>query len=287
MCTYRCNQSMKKKLPTPPAALPGSARRLALAALVALTACGGGASAPAASPALPSPVDRLLDASEIESVIGQRAGYFTRQVALLAGDLTDEELERLVNASRAGFEPDLLRRDVADFLAREAPEGRIDEILSWMEGGSSAEARRIMDAYEPPLPLSDWLGEYTADPPPATRIRLVAHWTDARGTGDFFVLMQEALAEAAFSSWAVLRPGDAPDFTPLGGADLSDRLESSFNAAVVSTLHAGETVPDSVVRSATAELETEAGQWYVQNYQLAVAEAMRAAGRRVADALRG
>jgi hypothetical protein len=44
-------------------------------------------------------------------------------------------------------------------------------------------------------------------------------------------------------------------------------------------------VPDTILNSATQEHESDAGQWYVETYQLAVAEAMRAAGARVVDAL--
>ena len=110
---------------------------------------------------------------------------FTRQVAVLAGDLTDAELERLVDAVSSGFAPELLRRDIATFVDSEAPAGRVEEVVEWLEGGASAEVRRIVDAYEPPVPLEEWLTEYTTDPPSAVRVRLVARWTDARGTGDF------------------------------------------------------------------------------------------------------
>ena len=37
--------------------------------------------------------------------------------------------------------------------------------------------------------------------------------------------------------------------------------------------------------NSTLEYESEAGQWYVETYQIAVAEAVRAAGSRVARML--
>ena len=112
----------------------------------------------------------------------------------------------------------------------------------------------------------------------------MARWTEARGTGDFFVLMEQALSEAAHLVETHFRPRAEP-FVPLRGDELLDRLEDSYNAAVVTALHASETVPDSVLAGATQELESEAGRWYVQTYQLAVAEAVRAAGIRVVQEL--
>ncbi len=268
---------------------------------LALAACAGAPAAPETAPApaeLPprsnasglavveerGAVERLLDASDVDAVLGARARSFTRQVALLAGDLTDAELERLVPAVREGFDARLLREDVAAFLEGEAPPGRIEEVLEWLEGGRSAEAHAIVDAYAPPLELREWLAEHTTDPPSAIRIRQVARWTEARGTGDFFLLVEQALAEAAFSVRRVFRP-DARAFRALEGEELLDRLEASFNAAVVAELHRSETVPDSVIAGSTREFESEAGVWYVRSYQLAVAEAIRAAGLRVVDAL--
>ena len=207
-------------------------------------------------------------------------------VCELPSDLSDEELERPVLAVQAGFAPELLRRDVAEFMVAEAPEGRLEEVLEWMEGGGSAEARRILAGYEPPLSLQDWLTEYTDEPPTPERVRLVARWTEARGTGEFFVLLDEALAEAAFAVRGVMRPG-SPEFEPMRGSELRGRLERSFNASVLTALHSSETVPDDVVRSSTAELESEAGRWYVVTWQLAVAEAVRSAGRRVVATLGG
>jgi hypothetical protein len=249
-------------------------------------ASGGGPSGAPTTGAPPaSPVERLLEASEISSVVDQRARVFTRQVAVLVADLSDEELERLVPAVQAGFAPELLRRDVAAFMEAEAEEGRIEEVLVWIENGASADARRLVAAYEPPLALQEWLEEYTDEPPTRERVRLIARWTEARGSGDFFVLLDEALVEAAFAVRGVLRPG-SPEFEPMRRSALLGRLERSFNASVLTALHESETVPDDVVRAATAELESEPGVWYVQTWQLAVAEAVRSAGQRVVTTLR-
>lgn len=275
-----------------PARLKALATALLVFPATACSSASGGDTAnatvppapPAVAAATATPIDRMLEASDVGSIVDARARMFTRQVAVLAGDLTDAELERLVQAVGSGFAPELLRRDIADFVEREAPAGRVEEVVDWLESGASAEARQIIDAYEPPVPLEEWLTEYTTAPPSAVRVRLVARWTDARGTGDFFVLLEQALSEAAYAVRHSFRP-EAGDFRPLRGEVLMARLENSFNAAVVTALHAAETVPDTILTSATQEYESDAGKWYVETYQLAVAEAMRAAGARVVDAL--
>lgn len=281
-----------------------------VASSIWLVACGGAATvpsssagpnadvappgAPSAGPAIEpraptstrSAVDRLLEYSAIESIVSDRAGPFTRQVAYMAGDLTDPELERLVPAVRAAFAPDLMRRDVAELLAREAPgDGTVEEVLRWQEAGANAELRRVADTYEPPLTLSEYTRSLVEAPPDEERLRLIARWAQAQGAGEFYILMEEALAEAAHAVWAELRP-DAPTFTPQSGAALQRRLADSFNASVVSFLYRYETVPDGVIRAALSEYRTEEGQWYVQTYSLAVAEAIRAAGGRAVGNLR-
>ena len=116
----------------------------------------GARSAPEATRVRPA-VERLLAHSGIESIVGDRAGGFTRQVAYMAGDLTDDELERLVPAVQSAFAPELLARDVVDVLVREAPgEGTVARLLEWQERGANAELERIAESYEPPLDLSEY-----------------------------------------------------------------------------------------------------------------------------------
>lgn len=238
---------------------------------------------PAASPS-PAPVERLLEHSGLESIVTGRAAAFTRRVALAAGDLTDAELERLVAAVQAAFSPEALHADVAAFVAAEAAPGRIEEILAWHETGANAELGRLSDAFEPPTTLQEFTRSLVVEPPPGDRIALMVAWAEAQGAGDFFVLLDQALEEAAHTVWGRLRD-DAPAFRPLSGDPLFARLETSFDAAVVTFLYRLQTVPDDVIRGATEEYGTEAGRWYVETYSLAVARAIRAAGHRVAAAL--
>lgn len=257
-----------------------------LALVVVLSACSGGGvpqgtAAPGPDPRQ-STVERLLSHSRIESIVSNRAGPFTRRVALMAGDLTDPELERLVPAVRSAFAPDSLRRDVARHLTAEAPgDGTVERILGWHESGAIAELHRQAEAYEPPLSLLDYARSLATTPPDEERVELTVAWTRAQQAAEFYVLMEQALAEAAHTVRVELRP-DAPAFTPLAGAALQASLEENFRAAVVSFLHRYEGVPLDTLRAALAEYESEAGQWYAETYSLAVAEAIRAAGLRAA-----
>ena len=274
----------------------------ALMASMALTGCGasgpvarGGApEAPAGAEVPRAPagqeaqgsVDRLLARSAIESIVANRAGDFTRRVAIMAADLTDAELERLVAAVRAGFAPGLLRQDVAGHIAAYAPEDALEEVLRWTENGAKAELDRVTESYEPPLTLEEYAESLRSSPPTDGRVRLVARWADVQGAADFYLLMGEAIDEAAHAVWAAFRP-DAPAYTPPDADELGAARQMSLDAAVVTFLYRFETVPDEVLRAAIDEYAGEAGQSYVRAYTLAVAEAMRAAGRRVVAALEG
>jgi hypothetical protein len=258
-----------------------------------LSACGSSTpEAPGTPPPVPSggavasKIDRLLEHSRVSSIVDARAGAFTRQVAYLAGDLTDAELERLVPAVQEAFAPDALRRDVAAYLQENAPDdGTLDTILARLEGGALAELEAIRDGYEPVGSLEDYVRARMDDPPEEARVELVAAWAETQGAGEFFVLMEEALTESAYRVWAAFRP-TAPAYEPLPGPELNARLNDSFNASVIGFLRDLEPVPDSVLVAATEEYASDAGQWYVRTYSLAVASAIRAAGERVAETLR-
>ena len=261
--------------------------------LLATSACGGGTSSVTTDIALPSPeapaatepIDLLLDHFHIESIVVPRGRAFTRQVALMIGNLNDEELERLVPAVQEGFEAGRLRADVAAFMLEQAPDGYVEEISGWVARGASADVDRQASAYEPPVELQEWLESYTDEPPSQERIQLVARWSEARQEGTFFLLLEQAIDEAAHEVWGALRP-NARAFDPLSGDELFARLNQSSWAAVVTALHAHEPISDELMLGSTLEYESEAGQWYVETYQIAVAEAVRAAGLRAAETLR-
>lgn len=261
--------------------------------LLVVTACSGTRTTNPSERAQPSPearttpetVDVLLDHFHIESIVVPRARAFTRQAALLIGDLGDDELERLVAAVQDGFEAGRLRDDVAGHMLERAPDGYIEDIAGWVGAGASAEVDRQARAYRPPVPLTEWLETYTEVPPTAERVRLVARWSEARQEGTFFLLLEQALDEAAYEVWGAMRQ-TAGSFQSLSGDAFFARLNQSSMAAVVTALHAHEPISDELMLASTVEYESESGQWFVEAYQLAVAEALRAAGLRVAETLR-
>lgn len=245
----------------------------------------GGAAAEATVTQTSEPIDLLLDHFDIESIVIPRGRAFTRQVALMIGNPNDEELERLVSAVEVGFDAERMRQDVAALMLKEAPGGYVEQVADWVDGGASADVDQQASAYQPNATLEEWLDTYTDEPPSEERIRLVARWSEARQEGTFFLLLEQALDEAAHTVWQAIRP-NARDFDSLSGNALFARLNQSSAAAVLTALHAHEPISDDLLLKSTLEYESEAGQWYVEIYQIAVAQALRAAGLRVAETLR-
>ncbi len=264
----------------------------ALPLLAVIAACGGGSSLPVPEPppegqALSANVDRLLELSDLEGVLGARARAFTRQVAIMIGDPSDAELEELVDAVYSAFDYEGLRAEVRDRLVADATLDATTRALQWMEGGATAAVRRIGEEYEPAQSLQEYAAEMTDEPPSEARIHLVSAWAEARGEGPFFVLIQEALREASYRVVDVMRPGSTEPFEPLSGDELELAQVNSHGAAVIRLLHGYAPAPDQLIRRATAEYASEEGQWFVNSYTLAVAEAVRSAGLRAAEQLEG
>ncbi len=187
-------------------------------------------------------------------------------------------------AVSAAFAPDRLRADVAAFVESEAPPGRIEEVLGWLEGGANAELGAIAGDYEPPLSMREFVRELVERGPSEERLGVMRRWAEVQGTQSFYVLLEQALAEAVNTVTRELRPA-TPPFRPLSGEALFERLDASLEAAVVTFLYRLEPVPDDVIRRATEEYATESGQWYAATYSLAVAEAIRTAAGRVVRSL--
>jgi hypothetical protein len=258
-------------------------------ALLGAGACGGGSQLPVPEPRDESEVVRegvlrLLELSNVEGVLGSRAPGFSRQAAILMGDPSDAELERLIPAVVDAFTYEVLHEDVVDYMVEEGTPDLVRETLEWMEGGATAAVRRIGEEYEPAQSLEEYANELTDEPPSEARIQLISAWLQAKGEGAFFVLMQEALREAAYRVNGAMR-GGAPSFAPLSGDELEIAQINSHGASVIRFLHGYAPAPDQLIRRATAEYESESGQWFVETYALAVAGAIRAAGERAAREL--
>ena len=264
----------------------------ALPFLALVAACGGGSSIPTPEPppegeALSANVYRLIELSDLEGILGARASSVTRQVAIMIGDPTDAELEELVDAVYSAFDYESLRANVHDRLLEDADLEATTRALQWMEGGATAAVRRIGEEYEPEQSLQEYAAEMTDEPPSEDRIHLISAWAEARGEGLFFILIQEALREASYRMVDAMRPGTGAPFEPLSGDELALARMNSHGAAVIRLLHGYAPAPDQLIRRSTAEYASEEGRWFVDSYTLAVAEAVRSAGLRAAEQLRG
>ncbi|MEX2467288.1 MAG: hypothetical protein WD995_10280 [Gemmatimonadota bacterium] len=258
-------------------------------AIFAASACGGSPPLPVPEPrdetaVLREDAARLLELLNVEGVLGQRAPAFSRQAAILIGDPTDAELEQLIPAVVDAFAYESLYADVISYMATEADTAVLDQALEWMEGGATAAVRRIGEEYEPAQTLQEYANEMTDEPPSEARIHLISEWAEARGEGSFFVLLQEALREAAYRVHDVMRPG-TPSFEPLSGEELEMAQVNSHGATVIRLLHGYAPAPDQLIRRSTTEYRTDSGRWLTETYALAVANAIRAAGERVAQHL--
>lgn len=257
-----------------------------LALGLAVGSCGGGPALAVPEPrpeaeALAQDVDRILELADVEGLLAARSRAFVRQVAIMMGDPTDSELERLVAAVFATFDYDTLRSEVAAYMVEEGTPELAAAALVWLEGGATAAVRRIGEEYEPAQTLEEYAAEMTDDPPAEARIHLMAAWAEAWGEGSFFVLLQEALREAAYRVHGAFR-SDGPRFEPLSGEELEIAEVNSHGASVIRLLHGYAPAPDQLIRRATAERESEAGRWLRDTYALAVATAIRSAGERAA-----
>ncbi|MDZ7779594.1 MAG: hypothetical protein U5R14_06595 [Gemmatimonadota bacterium] len=262
-----------------------------LAAVVALSACGGGSTLPTPEPraeedALREDIERLLELRDVEGVLAARSRAFTRRVAIMMGDPSDSELERLVPAVVDAFAYDSLYADVVAYMSQEGTPELAASALEWMEDGATAAVRRIGEEYEPAQTLEEYSNEMTDELPSEERVHLISDWVEARGEGEFFVLMQEALREAAFRVRRAFRP-DAPTFEPLSGEELEMARVNSHGASVIRLMHGYAPAPDQLIRRVTAEYESEAGRWFTEAYAMGVASAIRAAGERATRRLSG
>ena len=259
--------------------------RHAPAALVALFSCplSGSAQSPAE---LRAGVEEILGGSPVASATSDVEASFTDRVAALGCDLTSDEIARVSRAVGEAFASAAMRSDVVDFMATEAASGDMDRVLSWYREGSSAEVRESEQAYVPSLSLDEFAFQLETSVPLPARIALMQRWVSAQSAGDFSIILEEVSREAAHEVLRALR-GDAPDFAELSRAAYEQAHDRYTRSAVLSFLYRFEPVPDEVLAKVVDEYESEAGQWFVETYTFAIAEAVWLAGQRAARTLAG
>lgn len=265
----------------PPAAR--GARSAAGAAVLAATFLAP-VPAPAQQPSaeVRAQVDSLLLFTELPSFVATVEPAFEDHFLRLSTSL--ETLERVRRAAAAAFADSLLYRDVADALAAEADPARLSPLLSWLEGGAAGEVRAITDTTPLPQSFEAFVAELEETPPEPGRLALVRRWAEARGAGEFVLLLDEAQREAAHRVAAAV-DADAPPFEPIGDRAFALAHAQVTAYSVLSFLHRLQPVPDATLEAAVAEYESEAGQWFVEAYALALASAIREASRRVVSAV--
>jgi hypothetical protein len=204
-----------------------------------------------------------------------------------AGGLGEGPGEEGVYAAVAeAFTLPLLLGDVQEVLSDEPRAGALEEVSLWLTSGANARLRSAMDARPASGSLDDFMDEVLVSPPPRSRSELVLRWTEAQGAADFYVLVGESAREAAARILEAAFDSD-PSALRSGPEQLLIAREEILAAAFLSFLRQLDGVPDEEIVAAATEYESEAGQWFVQRYRVAVAVALRRAGERAALRIAG
>lgn len=265
--------------PRPRRPRPSALLRPPALALTALLL--GGGSLPAQVP-LVDGVQRLLAASEAESVLGGVLESLETRLAALAGP---ERAARARAVAAVHFHPDSLQRRLALVLRQRAGSGPLQEAVRLVEEGSMARVHQLADSLAPAQSLEAYLDSLRSSPPPRERQRLVATLARVQSAGEFFVLIESRTDEAARAMARALG-AEAEAGTEPTQADLAQRANIYLRGATLSFLYRYDPVPDTLLRAALDEWRSPAGAWYVAAYMEAVGEAIRQAGEQAAGELR-
>jgi hypothetical protein len=209
---------------------------------------------------------------------------FFGHVILLIPDLEREDQEILAAAIEQAFDPLRVRADIVDFIATSASQDRVDPLMESRSSGAEAEMLRLTEGYTPDQSFEAFVEGL--DDPPADRLRMLGELADARGAGDFDLLLDQVLAAAAYRLVTMLG-GDPPPFRPL----TDEAFEAGYRQRIVTRalelLHTTVEVPDQVVEQVTDLYMSEEGRWYVDQVTEAMQSAALEAGWRVEELLVG
>lgn len=230
-------------------------------------------------------LDLILEYSLVENILGGQSEAFILAVQQAGGSTTDARLDELTRVVSEEFASNRMRQDVVSSMYEASLPVILESLSVLLTTGSIAEVTDITGNYEPPESLEEYLSTFEGNPPPEARVALIAALADAQEAAGFYLLLDEAAREGAHEVASAMTEGASPGFEPLEESVIQDQLQRGFQFAVLSFLHRYRPVEDSLVASATAEYQTEAGQWYVVNYSTALAESIRLAASRVADRL--
>ena len=241
-------------------------------------------SAQSAPPEVRADIDTLLEGDSIDVTLFGLPERFFGHVILLVPDLALEDQEILAGAIEQAFDPLRVRAGMVDFIAASASPGRVDPLMESRTSGAEAEMRRLTEGYTPDESFEAFVRDLSD--PPADRLRMLAELADARGVGDFDLLLDQVLAASAYRLVTILG-GELPPFRPLTDEAFEAAYRQRLVTRALALLHTTEEVPDQVVGRVIALYTSEAGQWYVDQVTEAVQSVALAASRRVEALLVG
>lgn len=231
-------------------------------------------------------VDRLLATSEIRAVLRSIAPSVEQQALALAASAGGTVPGTVTGAVRAGFGEDVLYVIMRDRLASYGTEREFLDVLAWAETGPIAEVRELADSALPVEALEGFARALEVDPPPEARTALILRLAEEQMTADFYVIIEEAVREAAHIVAGAAAEG-VPGFEPMSEERAALALQNAFALGALSYLQRYRPVSDSLLSQAVLRYGSAEGQWYVNSYALALMETILQAADRVAASLGG
>ncbi len=230
-------------------------------------------------------IELILEYSLVDNVLEGQATAFLVALEQVVGsevDLESAGVERVVGEE---FALDRMRKDVVDLLRESSVPVVLEEVSELLSTSSIAQVSDLLADYEPPETLEAFVQTLQAKPPPRERVALLAGLAEAQQAAGFYLLLDETTREGAHELAAVLTEDRSPPYDALEDSVAEEQLERGHQFAVVSFLHRYRPVEDTLIASATSDYRTRQGQWYVENYSLALAGSIRRAALRVVERL--
>lgn len=234
------------------------------------------------SPELRADIDTLLEGDSIDATLFDLPERFFGHVMLLVPELALEDQEVLAAAIEQGFDPLQVRSSIVDFMMLTATPELVDPLVASRLSGAEAEMTPLMEEHVPDESFEAFVEGL--DDPPTERLRLLAGLADARGAGDFDLLLDQALSAAAHRLVTLLGGAPGP-FQPLTDDSFEGAYRQRILTRALELLHAMAPVSDELVGRVTATYTSEEGRWYVDHMTEAVQEAALEAARRVESSL--
>lgn len=257
-------------------------RTIRILSCLALTLLAPAALAAQTSPELRADIDTLLEGDSIDATLFDLPERFFGHVMLLLPELALEDQEVLAAAIEQAFDPLQVRSSIVDLIMVTATPELVDPLVASRAAGAEAEMTRLTEEHVPEESFEAFVNGL--EDPPAERLRLLAGLADARGAGDFDLLLDQALSAAAHRLVTLLGGAPGP-FEPLSDASFEGAYRQRILTRALELLHGMAPVPDELVGRVAAIYTSQEGRWYVDRMTEAVQEAALQAGRRVESSL--